>query len=309
MGEVNLILKNGWVKLPRAVENFPFWKEKPFSKGHAFADLLLLSEYRNEKTSKSRIITKSQNYLSNRWGWDKRKTARFLKELEKQGFISISSTNQGSQIVIYHLTSNDSSGQAFQDDSHGKNSHCPANGTANGTVQPVENTCFEVCHGTANGTADGTAVFIDGTAQPIENTGFGTCHGTMHYKKNEIYIYCASDDAQHELSSSSERTRRDLGRQRQQEADALFEKLWKLYPSKKGKAKVSQTQKAKLLSIGEDHMMRALNRYLEGLKREEWRSPQNGSTFFNSGYVDYLDDNYEQPQQTKPTHTDYTSRF
>ena len=107
----------------------------------------------------------------------------------------------------------------------------------------------------------------------------------------------ASDDAQHELSSSSERTRRNLGRQRQQEADALFEKLWKLYPSKKGKAKVKPSQKIKLLSIGEDRMMRALNRYLEELKRDEWRSPQNGSTFFNSGYVDYLDDNYEQPQK------------
>ena len=30
---------------------------------------------------------------------------------------------------------------------------------------------------------------------------------------------------------------------------------------------------------------------------DTWRKPQNGSTFFNSGYVDYLDANYEKPQQ------------
>ncbi len=41
--------------------------------------------------------------------------------------------------------------------------------------------------------------------------------------------------------------------------------------------------------------MRCIERYLLDLKRDEWRKPQNGSTFFNSGYVDYLDENYTPP--------------
>ena len=40
-------------------------------------------------------------------------------------------------------------------------------------------------------------------------------------------------------------------------------------------------------------MERAINRYLTELKKDaDWRKPQNGSTFFTSGYVDYLDSNY-----------------
>lgn len=77
------------------------------------------------------------------------------------------------------------------------------------------------------------------------------------------------------------------------EALALFESLWKLYPSKKGKGRVSDTKKLELLKIGFDEMSRAIERYkVELAKDSDWRKPQNGSTFFNSGYVDYLDQNY-----------------
>ena len=78
------------------------------------------------------------------------------------------------------------------------------------------------------------------------------------------------------------------------EANELFEQLWKAYPSKKGKAQVSDTAKARLLKIGYDEMMRAIDRYTYDLEKDsDWRKPQNGSTFFNSGYVDYLDANYK----------------
>lgn len=85
-----------------------------------------------------------------------------------------------------------------------------------------------------------------------------------------------------------------------QEATQLFEKLWEQYPCKRGKAKVSDSAKMELLKTGADQMQRALSRYLFDLKRENWRKPQNGSTFFTSGYIDYLDSNYapapEQPR-------------
>ena len=76
------------------------------------------------------------------------------------------------------------------------------------------------------------------------------------------------------------------------DALALFEQLWKLYPVKKGKGKVSETKKRELLKIGFDELSRAIERYLAELKKDEWRQAQNGSTFFNSGYIDYLDANY-----------------
>ena len=81
------------------------------------------------------------------------------------------------------------------------------------------------------------------------------------------------------------------------EANELFERLWALYPSKRGKGKVSDRTKAKLLEVGFDEMSRAIERYKEGLEKESWRVPQNGSTFFNSGYVDYLDEAYDKARK------------
>lgn len=79
--------------------------------------------------------------------------------------------------------------------------------------------------------------------------------------------------------------------------DEIFEKLWELYKNKRGKGQVSMAKKKTLAHIGLEEMTRAINRYKKDLANEPWRKPQNGSTFFNSGYVDYLDANYED----KPT--------
>ena len=75
------------------------------------------------------------------------------------------------------------------------------------------------------------------------------------------------------------------------DADALFEQLWQLYPKKRGKANVSDKQKQKLLDIGYDNMAKAIHRYVNECKETKYM--KLGSTFFNSGYVDYLDENYE----------------
>lgn len=84
------------------------------------------------------------------------------------------------------------------------------------------------------------------------------------------------------------------------EVDAFFESIWELYPVKKGKGQVSDTKRKALFKIGYDRMEQAINRYLTELKKDaSWRKPQNGSTFFNSGYVDYLDENFV-PDQTAP---------
>lgn len=82
------------------------------------------------------------------------------------------------------------------------------------------------------------------------------------------------------------------------DVDSFFESVWNLYPVKKGKGQVSDTKRKVLYKIGFDNLERAINRYLTELKKDaSWRKPQNGSTFFNSGYVDYLDENYA-PDQT-----------
>lgn len=98
---------------------------------------------------------------------------------------------------------------------------------------------------------------------------------------NNININCASDNAPKASRS---------------EINEFFERIWKLYPNKKGKGQVSDAKKKKLYDIGYDEISRAIDRYKDGLLKDDWRKPQNGSTFFNSGYVDYLDANYSKPQ-------------
>ena len=81
---------------------------------------------------------------------------------------------------------------------------------------------------------------------------------------------------------------------RKREAEELFEKIWKLYQNKKGKNQVSEAAKLRLLDVGYEELTRAIDRYECELKKDaDWRKRQNGSTFFNSGYVDYLDKNYQ----------------
>lgn len=80
---------------------------------------------------------------------------------------------------------------------------------------------------------------------------------------------------------------------RKKEANELFERVWKLYPKKIGKGQVSDTQKLKLLDIGYDELSRATQRCCAYNKDKDKQYWQNGSTFFNSGYIDFLDENYQ----------------
>jgi hypothetical protein len=74
----------------------------------------------------------------------------------------------------------------------------------------------------------------------------------------------------------------------------FFEQIWQLYPKKEGKGQVSLAQKKKLYSIGLEEMTRAIDRYKKDKQGTDRKYLKNGSTFFNSGYIDYLDANYQE---------------
>ena len=89
------------------------------------------------------------------------------------------------------------------------------------------------------------------------------------------------------------------------EAEKMFRKIWEQYPQKRGLGSVTKEQKVKLWKeIGEEHLLRALRRYTDDIKSKETRGDfvpawQNGDTWFNTGYMDYLDGNYS-PSQADP---------
>lgn len=82
-----------------------------------------------------------------------------------------------------------------------------------------------------------------------------------------------------------------------------FEELWSLYPSKKGKANISDNKKKELHKYGNEQIKRAIQRYIDFVEqtRESGFALEykNGSTFFNGGYIDYLDDNYTEVSPKK----------
>lgn len=103
------------------------------------------------------------------------------------------------------------------------------------------------------------------------------------------------------VKETCEKSKENCEKSNKKAINECFVRLWKQYPNKRGKGQVSDAKKKVLYQIGEEHIQRALQRYLDGLERDaSWRKPQNGSTFFNSGYVDYLDENYEKPPEPKP---------
>lgn len=89
--------------------------------------------------------------------------------------------------------------------------------------------------------------------------------------------------------------------------DDFYESIWKLYPIKKGKGQVSKTKKRVLQRLGYEQVKRCVDRFIKDMESEhrDRKYWMHGSTFFNSGYVDYLDRNYshenEKEKQVKNT--------
>lgn len=79
--------------------------------------------------------------------------------------------------------------------------------------------------------------------------------------------------------------------------DRFFEVCWNAYPKKKGKGSVKHATRKRLLkNVGQEQMLRCIERYKEYTNGWDMQYIMNGSTFFNSGYVDYLDSNVESTQ-------------
>lgn len=86
----------GYIKLFRQIVDSDIWKLKPFSKGQAWIDLLCITNFEKGfiKTKNGQIITLNRGdcgysmlTLSERWGWSRGKTKRFLDFLTEQQMI------------------------------------------------------------------------------------------------------------------------------------------------------------------------------------------------------------------------------
>ena len=128
---------------------------------------------------------------------------------------------------------------------------------------------------------------------------------------NSINVNRNSVNVNRNTQSREEKSRaKNINTMCKAEALALFEHLWKIYPVKRGKGQVSDSKKMELLKVGSDEMERAISRYKAYVDSVDYLHYQNGSTFFNSGYVDYLDANYDTSRtDAKPKKSNLDIKF
>jgi len=71
-----------------------------------------------------------------------------------------------------------------------------------------------------------------------------------------------------------------------------FESVWKLYPLKKGKGRISTSKLKTFVKYSIEEWTTIIDRYNSTVEDKNYL--MHGSTFFNGGYIDYLDENYEE---------------
>ena len=82
----------GYIKVYRNIRDHWLWEDKPFSKGQAWIDLLMIVNHEDKKMMfdneivicKRGMTVTSLRKLSTRWGWSPGKVDRFLKILKSE---------------------------------------------------------------------------------------------------------------------------------------------------------------------------------------------------------------------------------
>lgn len=130
----------------------------------------------------------------------------------------------------------------------------------------------------------------------LKTTGEVTCKTTNRYSMVTItnYEYYQADDTPNDTPKTKKTSckKNDINA----ESEALFNKLWSMYPFiKSGKSSVSDAKKKKIYTeVGEEQFIRCLERFKQHKCNEDPKYVVRASTFFNTTYVDYLDDNYKE---------------
>lgn len=102
----------GWISIHRQLQKHWIWKDKPFSKGQAWIDLIMLANYEDKKIPyKGEVITcergtvnLSISVLAERWGWGREKTRNFLRLLEADKMVTVNATKHRTTITIENYT-------------------------------------------------------------------------------------------------------------------------------------------------------------------------------------------------------------
>ena len=98
----------GWISIHRKIKDHWVWNEKPFSKGQAWIDILLMANHADKKillgnelieVKRGSFITSEKKLMEN-WGWGKEKVRKFLQVLQDDGMIDKKSDHKKTTINV-----------------------------------------------------------------------------------------------------------------------------------------------------------------------------------------------------------------
>ena len=101
-------MAQGWISIHRQLQSHWLWEDKPFSRGQAWIDLLLLANHADKtimlgneliEVQAGSFIT-SELKLMERWGWSKTKVRSFLELLQKDKMIVKKTDRKKTTIII-----------------------------------------------------------------------------------------------------------------------------------------------------------------------------------------------------------------
>lgn len=102
-------MEKGWILLHRKIRDCSvIWDDKPFSRGQAWIDLLLTVNHEDKEilfNGNFTVIKRGQTLtsltkLSDRWGWSRKKTTKFLNELKMASMLDFESNNKRTVVTV-----------------------------------------------------------------------------------------------------------------------------------------------------------------------------------------------------------------
>ncbi|MBC8581349.1 MAG: hypothetical protein E6590_16445 [Clostridiales bacterium] len=264
----------GWIKIYRDIQEHWIWQDA--NKLKWWLDIILMANHKDNKfllgnelfEVKRGEFHTSELKLAERWNVSKKSVRSFLELLERDHMVELNKSKKGTTIKVSNY--ND-----YQ-----------ANLSMEGTTEvPCRNHEGTILEPQKN---------HEGTTEVPQRNHEGYTNKNEKNNKND------KECIKNEKESKNEKNEENKKHIEQQVAY-----VWNRYPLKKGKATAIKKIPKLIEQYSYEQLIRCIERYELGLQKETWRKPQNGSTFFNSGYVDYLDENYQEVEIVVEQHSGY----
>ena len=104
-------MQQGWLKIHRKILDNFLWEDRPFSRGQAWIDLILIANHEDKTTIFNGNVVEikrgqkmtSLRKLSDRWGWSITKTKKFLEVLQSEKMLTYKSNSKNTVYTIVNF--------------------------------------------------------------------------------------------------------------------------------------------------------------------------------------------------------------